>query len=161
MPRNTANFGAPTAEICWRVCGTSENFNGFHVLTALLNGTLVVGVSQTLWCWKRAQPIFGRAAITLGIDAHSSFLSISVLLFFFSFLHYSFCFVFFGSVWQIKARYTSREHGCSNWRPCSRMTPAFTGRVGYTGDQHGQWTRVPFWTRPVDTGSVYRVRDAY
>jgi len=36
------------AEICWRVWGTPANFNGFCVLAALLHGTLVVGVSQTL-----------------------------------------------------------------------------------------------------------------
>jgi len=43
------NFGQLTAEICWRVWGTPANFNGFHILAALLHGTLVVGVSQTLW----------------------------------------------------------------------------------------------------------------
>ena len=37
------------AEICWRVWVTPANFNGFRVLAALLHGTLVVGVSQTLW----------------------------------------------------------------------------------------------------------------
>jgi len=42
------NFGALAAEICWRVWGTSANFNGFRVLAALLHGTLVVGISQTL-----------------------------------------------------------------------------------------------------------------
>ena len=42
------NFGPLTAEICWRVWGTPANFNGFRVLAALLHGTLVVGVSQTL-----------------------------------------------------------------------------------------------------------------
>jgi len=31
--------------------GTPGNFNGFHVLAALLHGTLVVGVSQTLRRW--------------------------------------------------------------------------------------------------------------
>jgi len=36
------------AEICWRVWGTPVNFNGFRVLAALLHGSLVVGVSQTL-----------------------------------------------------------------------------------------------------------------
>jgi len=41
-------FGPLTAEICWRVRGTPVNFNGFRVLAALLHGTLVVGVSQTL-----------------------------------------------------------------------------------------------------------------
>jgi len=33
------------------VWGTPANFNGFHVLAALLHGTLVVGVSQTLRRW--------------------------------------------------------------------------------------------------------------
>ena len=45
---NMVNFGPPAAEICWRVWGTPANFKGFHVLAALLHGTLVVGVSQTL-----------------------------------------------------------------------------------------------------------------
>jgi len=47
-PHNVVNFGLLTAEICWRVWGTRYNFNGFRVLAALLHGTLVVGVSQTL-----------------------------------------------------------------------------------------------------------------
>jgi len=47
-PRNMLNFGPLTVEICWRVWGTPANFNGFRVLAALLDGTLVVGVSQTL-----------------------------------------------------------------------------------------------------------------
>ena len=63
------NFGLLTAEICWRVCGTPANFNGFRVLAALLIGTLVVGVNFE----QRAPPIFGRAAITLGIGPHSSY----------------------------------------------------------------------------------------
>jgi len=45
---NMVNFGSLTAEICWRLWGTPANFNGFRVLAALLHGTLVVGVSQTL-----------------------------------------------------------------------------------------------------------------
>ena len=48
-PHNMVNFGPLTAEICWRVWGTPANFNGFRVLAPLLHGTLVVGVSQTLW----------------------------------------------------------------------------------------------------------------
>jgi len=47
-PDNMVNFGLLTAEICWRVWGTPTNFNAFRILTALLHGTLVVGVSQTL-----------------------------------------------------------------------------------------------------------------
>jgi len=46
-PYKMVNFGSLAAEICWRVWGTPENFNGFRVLSALLLGTLVVGVSQT------------------------------------------------------------------------------------------------------------------
>jgi len=50
------NFGLLTAEIYWRVWGTPANFNGFHVLAALLHGTLVVGVSQTLRHWTAGRP---------------------------------------------------------------------------------------------------------
>ena len=46
--RNKVNFGTLTAEIGSRVWGTPANFNGFRVLAALLHGTLVVSVSQTL-----------------------------------------------------------------------------------------------------------------
>jgi len=45
------NFGPLTAEIRSRVSGTPAHFNGFRVLAALLHGTLVVGVSQTLRHW--------------------------------------------------------------------------------------------------------------
>jgi len=45
---NMVNFGLLTAEICWRVWSTPANFNGFHVLAALLHGIPVFGVSQTL-----------------------------------------------------------------------------------------------------------------
>jgi len=50
-PDNMMNFGLLTAEICCRVLGTPANFNGFRVLAALLHGTLIVGVSQTLLRW--------------------------------------------------------------------------------------------------------------
>ena len=54
------------------------------ILAALLHGTPAAGISQTLRCGtrngitellQRAPPVFGRAAITLGISPHSSFLS--------------------------------------------------------------------------------------
>jgi len=48
-PDNMVNFGVLTAEIRWRVWGIPANFKGFRVLAALLHGTLVAGVSQTLW----------------------------------------------------------------------------------------------------------------
>jgi len=68
------NFGLLMAKICWRVWGTPANFNGFHVLAALLHDTLVVGVSLE----QRAPPIFVRATITFGFGPHSSFASIAV-----------------------------------------------------------------------------------
>jgi len=44
-PHNMAKFGSLVAEIGLVVWGTAANFNGFHVLAALLYGTLVVGDS--------------------------------------------------------------------------------------------------------------------
>jgi len=44
----TVNFGLVTAEIGPVVWGTPSNFNGFRTLAALLHGSQVVGVSQTL-----------------------------------------------------------------------------------------------------------------
>ena len=66
------NLGPLAAEIGLLVWGTPVYFNGFHVLAALLHGTLVVGV-KLYGVEQRAPPNFGRAAITLGIDPHSSF----------------------------------------------------------------------------------------
>ena len=42
------NFGPLAAEIGPVVWGTPANLNGFRVSAALLHGSLVVGVSQTL-----------------------------------------------------------------------------------------------------------------
>ena len=66
------NFGLLAAEIVSLVWGTPANFNGFRVLAALLQGTLEVGVSQTLRRWTEGATYIGRAAITLGIGPHSS-----------------------------------------------------------------------------------------
>ena len=41
-------LGLPAAEIDPVVCGTPANFNGLRVLAALLHGSQVVSVSQTL-----------------------------------------------------------------------------------------------------------------
>ena len=65
-----ANFSLLAAEIVSLVWGTSGNFNGFRVLAELLHGTLLVGVSKLCGIEQRAPPIFGRAAITLGIGPH-------------------------------------------------------------------------------------------
>jgi len=48
MSYNTVNFGLLAAEIGPVVWGTPANFNGFRLLAALLHGSQVVGVSQTL-----------------------------------------------------------------------------------------------------------------
>jgi len=50
-PHNMANFGPLAAEISSGVRGTPANFNGFRVFAALLQDTLVVGVSKTLRRW--------------------------------------------------------------------------------------------------------------
>jgi len=42
------NFSPLAAEITLPVWGTPANFNGFRVLAALLHGSQVVSVSQTL-----------------------------------------------------------------------------------------------------------------
>jgi len=47
MSPQHGNFGPLAAEIVSLVWGTPANFNRFGVLAALLDGTLVVGVSQT------------------------------------------------------------------------------------------------------------------
>ena len=48
LPHNIANFGPLTAEIGSGVWDTPTNFNGFRILAALLHGTPVVGISQTV-----------------------------------------------------------------------------------------------------------------
>jgi len=45
---NMMNFGLLAAEIHPVVWGTPANFNGFRVLAALLHGSQVVNISQTL-----------------------------------------------------------------------------------------------------------------
>jgi len=47
-PHNMMNFGPLAVEIDPVVWGNPANFNGFRILAALLHGTPVVGVSQTL-----------------------------------------------------------------------------------------------------------------
>jgi len=47
-PHNMVNFGPLVAEVISLVWGTPANFRGFRVLAALLDGTPVLGVSETL-----------------------------------------------------------------------------------------------------------------
>jgi len=63
-----ANFGPLTAEIGLPVWGTPANFNRFCILAALLHGTLVVGVSQTLQ--RLTEGASQQSDITLGIGPH-------------------------------------------------------------------------------------------
>jgi len=50
-PHNIVNFGPLAADIGLPVWGTAANFNGFHDLAALLHGSQVVSVSETLRHW--------------------------------------------------------------------------------------------------------------
>jgi len=50
-PHNMVNFSPLAAEIGPVVWSTPANFNGFRVLAALLHGSQVVAVSQTLQRW--------------------------------------------------------------------------------------------------------------
>jgi len=47
-PHNMVNFGLLAAEIDLVVWGTPTNFNGFRVFAALLHGSQVGSISQTL-----------------------------------------------------------------------------------------------------------------
>jgi len=67
------NFGLQTAEIRLRVWGTPANFNGFRVLAALLHGTVVVSVSQTLRRWTEGATYIRQGGHHVGIGPHSSF----------------------------------------------------------------------------------------
>ena len=75
-----ANFGPLAAEIGPVVWGTPANFNGFRILAALLQGSLLQQRASPKLCdvEQRAPPILGRAAITLGIGPHSGFLFVLV-----------------------------------------------------------------------------------
>jgi len=63
---NMVNFGPLAAEICLRVWGTPANFNGFRVLAALLHGTLVAGVSQTMQRWTESATYIRQGGYHIG-----------------------------------------------------------------------------------------------
>jgi len=67
------NFGPVTAEIDWRIWGTPSYFNRYRVLTALLHGSQVVGVSQTLRRWTEGATCVRQDDHHVGIGPHSSF----------------------------------------------------------------------------------------
>ena len=64
------NFGPLTAEIGSEVWGTPANFKGFRVLAALLHSNVLVASAKLCGVEQKASPIFGRAAIRLGIGPH-------------------------------------------------------------------------------------------
>jgi len=70
-PDNMVNIGLLTAEICWRIWGTPADFNGFRVLAALMHGTLVVGVSQTLRRGTEGATYIWQGDHHVGIGPHS------------------------------------------------------------------------------------------
>jgi len=65
-PDNMVNFGPLVAEIDPVVCGTPANFNGFRVLEALLHGSQVLGVSQTLRRWTEDATYIGQGGHHVG-----------------------------------------------------------------------------------------------
>ena len=98
-PDNIVNFGLLTAEICWRVWGTPANFNGFHVLAALLHSTLIVSISQTLRRWTEGATYIWQGGHHVG--------HWPTFLVCFSF---PYCYFLFGSVWQIKLALSFGAH---------------------------------------------------
>jgi len=70
-----SQYGELRPTIGWDRFGSLGHPSYFQRLPRLGNVTarhVVVGVSQTLRRWTEAPPIFGRAAIRLGIGPHSS-----------------------------------------------------------------------------------------
>jgi len=76
---NMVNFGPLAAEIGLLVWDTPANFNGFCVLAALLHGTLLVGVSQTLRRWAEGATYIRQGCHhAVGMGPHSSLFYIAV-----------------------------------------------------------------------------------
>jgi len=73
------NFGPLAAEIVSLVLGTPDNLNGFRVLAALLHGTLVVGVSQTV-ALNRGRHLYSAGRPSRWALAHISSFVLSVLI---------------------------------------------------------------------------------
>jgi len=65
------NFGLIAAEIDPVVWGTPANFNGFRALIGSITARhFSAGHQPNFAALNRAPPMFGRAAITLGIGPH-------------------------------------------------------------------------------------------
>ena len=86
-PHNMVNFGLLAAEIVSLVWGTPGNFNKFRVLAALLHGTLVVGVSQTV-ALNRGRHLYSAWRPSRWALAHILVLSILLSIFLSIFLSF-------------------------------------------------------------------------
>jgi len=132
-PHNTVNFGPLTAEIGPVVWGTPANFNGFRVLAALLHGSPVVGVSQTLRRWTEAATSILHRGHHVG-HCHS----LSCFCVFLTFLSQG-----FWRLWCYSLRFShSRMQSSSAIRPgytvmLSRLLSAVAGpfTLGHVGRQ--------------------------
>jgi len=70
-PHNMVKFGPLAAEMVSLVWGTPGNFNGFRSrLGSVTARHSSSGREPNCGVQQRAPPIFGRAAITLGIGPH-------------------------------------------------------------------------------------------
>jgi len=65
------NFGPLAAEISSLVWGTPANFQRLSHLSSATAQHSIVASAKLCSVEQRAPPIFGRAAITLGIGPHS------------------------------------------------------------------------------------------
>jgi len=99
-PHNMVNFSPLAAEIVSLVWDTPANFNGFHILAALLHGTLVVGVSQTLRHWTEGATYIRQGGHHVGHWPTFLVLFVAPLLYFF-------CAFIFSSTGQTKLAYIS------------------------------------------------------
>jgi len=94
------NFGPLAAEIGSLVWGTPANFNGFRVLAALLHGTLIVRVSQTLRRWT-------EGASCIRQDGHH----VGQWLTFYSCISFQVC-----HKWKSKTCFMCRKHDAGQWK---------------------------------------------
>jgi len=97
---NMVNFGPLAAEIGLPVCGTPANFNCFRILAALLHGSQVVSVSQTLRCWTEGATYVRQGDHHVGHWPTSSFLCTAKLVASALFLH---CWYRLNAVWSVNA----------------------------------------------------------
>jgi len=79
-PHNMVNFGLLATEIISGVWGTPATFNGFRVFAALLHGSQVVSVNQTLRRWTEGATYVRQGDHYVG--HWPTFLVLSIFFFF-------------------------------------------------------------------------------